>query len=161
VGEVEVRGPMVTRGYWNLPDTTARAFHDGWFRTGDGARMDAEGDIFIADRLKDMIISGGENVYSGEVEVALRSHADVMDVAVIGVPDARWGETVHAVVVARSGVKSGDTERAAALQAELVDWCRRELAGYKCPRSMSFVEALPMSAAGKVLKTVLRQSLHR
>jgi len=152
---------MVTRGYWNLPETTERAFHDGWFRTGDGAWMNADGDIFIADRLKDMIISGGENVYSGEVEAALRSHPDVVDVAVIGVPDARWGEAVHAVVVARSGVVIGDTALATELQAGLVDWCRRELAGYKCPRSMHFVEALPMSAAGKVLKNVLRESLQR
>lgn len=161
VGEVEVRGPMVTRGYWNLPETAERAFHDGWFRTGDGAWMNADGDIFIADRLKDMIISGGENVYSGEVEAALRSHPDVMDVAVIGVPDAKWGESVHAVVVLRSGVVIGDSALAAELQAGLASWCRRELAGYKCPRSMSFVETLPMSAAGKVLKNVLRQSLQR
>lgn len=155
VGEIEVRGPMVTRGYWNLPEITARAFHDGWFRTGDGGRMDADGHLFIADRLKDMIISGGENVYSAEVEAALRSHPEVVDVAVIGLPDARWGEAVHAVVVLRNSAMPGD----AGLQAELSNWCRRELAGYKCPRSMNFVDALPMSAAGKVLKTVLRDSL--
>ncbi|MDO9569735.1 MAG: AMP-binding protein [Hydrogenophaga sp.] len=159
VGEIQVRGPMVTRGYWNLPDTTERAFIDGWFRTGDGARMDEHGYLFIADRLKDMIISGGENVYSAEVEAALRSHPQVVDAAVIGLPDVKWGEAVHAVVVARDPVLRGDSAHTAELQAELTAWCRRELAGYKCPRGMHFVEALPMSAAGKVLKTVLRDTL--
>jgi long-chain acyl-CoA synthetase len=159
VGEIQVRGPMVTRGYWNLPETTEHAFVDGWFRTGDGARMDEHGYLFIADRLKDMIISGGENVYSAEVEAALRSHPQVADAAVIGLPDTQWGEAVHAVVVARDPALRGDNARTAALQAELTAWCRRELAGYKCPRGMHFVDALPMSAAGKVLKTVLRDSL--
>jgi acyl-CoA synthetase (AMP-forming)/AMP-acid ligase II len=159
VGEIQVRGPMVTRGYWNLPETTERAFVDGWFRTGDGARMDGDGHIFIADRLKDMIISGGENVYSAEVEAALRSHPQVVDAAVIGLPDSQWGEAVHAVVVARDPAARGQNPHTAALKAELTTWCRRELAGYKCPRGMHFVEALPMSAAGKVLKTVLRDTL--
>lgn len=159
VGEIQVRGPMVTRGYWNLPETTERAFVDGWFRTGDGARMDEHGYLFIADRLKDMIISGGENVYSAEVEAALRSHPQVVDAAVIGLPDVKWGEAVHAVVVVRDPALRGDKAHTAALQAELTAWCRRELAGYKCPRGMHFVETLPMSPAGKVLKTVLRDTL--
>jgi long-chain acyl-CoA synthetase len=106
--------------------------------------------VFIADRLKDMIISGGENVYPAEVEAALRSHPAVADAAVIGVPDRRWGETVHAVVVARDA--AGDDTLREALDA----WCRGRLAGYKCPRSIAFVQALPLSAAGKVLKTQLR-----
>ncbi|MEZ5647058.1 MAG: AMP-binding protein [Burkholderiaceae bacterium] len=159
VGEIQVRGPMVTRGYWNLPETTERAFVDGWFCTGDGARMDETGYLFIADRLKDMVISGGENVYPAEVEAVLRAHPQVADAAVIGRPDARWGEAVHAVVVTREPAPMDAADRSAALQAELLDWCRRELAGYKCPRSMDFVDALPMSAAGKVLKTVLRERL--
>jgi long-chain acyl-CoA synthetase len=159
VGEIEVRGPMVTQGYWKLPTVTAAAFRDGWFRTGDGGRMDENGYLFIADRLKDMIISGGENVYSAEVEAALRTHPDVADVAVIGLPDPRWGEAVHAVVVVRQLAVLQDTTLAAELQAALIAWCRRELAGYKCPRSLHFVEALPMSAAGKVLKTTLREAL--
>ena len=150
VGEIIVRGPMVTRGYWGQPETTAQALRDGWLHTGDGGRMDDEGYLFIADRLKDMIISGGENVYPAEVEAALRSHPAVADAAVIGVPDRRWGEAVHAVVVARAPA-AGD-----ALRDDLLDWCRGRLAGYKCPRSMAFVEALPLSAAGKVLKTQLR-----
>ncbi len=151
VGEIELRGAMVTKGYWKLPAATATAFRDGWFRTGDGGLMDDNGYLFIADRLKDMIISGGENVYSAEVEAALRTHPAVIDVAVIGLPDARWGESVHAVVVARQQTNT--------LQDELMSCCRRELAGYKCPRSMNFVESLPMSAAGKVLKNQLRETL--
>lgn len=151
VGEIIIRGPMVTSGYWKLPEATAQALRSGWLHTGDGGRMDEHGFIFIADRLKDMIISGGENVYSGEVEAALRSHADVVDAAVIGVPDARWGEAVHAVVVLRPGV-SESAELAQGIQAH----CRTQLAGYKCPRSLAFTAALPLSAAGKVLKTQLR-----
>jgi long-chain acyl-CoA synthetase len=151
VGEILIRGPMVTGGYWKLPEVSAQALRGGWLHTGDGGRMDENGFIFIADRLKDMVISGGENVYSGEVEAALRSHGDVADAAVIGVPDARWGEAVHAVVVLRAGL-APDAALADAIQAH----CRTQLAGYKCPRSLAFAAALPLSAAGKVLKTQLR-----
>ncbi|RZI76770.1 MAG: AMP-dependent synthetase [Pseudomonas sp.] len=151
-GELKVRGPMVTRGYWNLPDVTAQTLRDGWLHTGDGARMEADGYIFMTDRIKDMIITGGENVYPAEVEAALRSHPDVTDAAVIGMPDTRWGESVHAVIVVRPGADAEPDILKAVLQA----WCRTQLAGYKCPRSVSFVEAMPLSAAGKVLKTSLR-----
>lgn len=148
VGEILVRGPMVMQGYWRNPEATAAAFREGWFRTGDAGRMQADGHLFIVDRLKDMIITGGENVYCAEVEAALRSHPQVTQAAVIGVPDARWGEAVHAVVVLAEGASAnGD---------ELRDWCRGRLAGYKCPRAISFVRELPLSAAGKVLKNVLR-----
>ena len=153
VGEIIVRGPMVTRGYWGQPDTSAQALRDGWFHTGDGGRMDADGYLTIADRLKDMVISGGENVYPAEVEAALRSHPAVSDAAVIGIPDERWGEAVHAVVVVQSAHADID---GAALRDELVAWCRQQLAGYKCPRSIAFSAALPLSAAGKVLKNQLR-----
>lgn len=153
VGEIIVRGPMVTRGYWGQPEATAQALRDGWLHTGDGGRMDDEGYLSIADRLKDMIISGGENVYPAEVEAVLRGHPAVSDAAVIGVPDRRWGESVHAVVVPRAA--GGD-----ALRDELVAWCRERMTGYKCPRTLAFVDALPLSAAGKVLKTQLRAS-HR
>jgi len=156
VGEIVVRGPMVTRGYWNLPEATASALRNGWFHTGDGGRMDADGYLFIADRLKDMIITGGENVYSAEVEAALRSHPAVADAAVIGVPDARWGESVHAVVVLHAAADADPATIGETLKA----WCREQLAGYKCPRSFALAEALPLSAAGKVLKTVLRAA-HR
>jgi len=149
VGEVVVRGPNVMQGYWNKPELTAAAVRDGWMHTGDGAWMDDDGFIYIADRLKDMIITGGENVYSGEVENALAQHPAVAACAVIGVPSAQWGETVHAVVVRKPGQQVPDTE--------LIAHCKALIAGYKCPRSIDFAEALPISGAGKVLKTKLRE----
>lgn len=156
VGEVLARGPMVMQGYWRQPEATTAALRGGWLRTGDGARMDESGYLFIADRLKDMIITGGENVYSAEVETALRTHAAVAQAAVIGIPDAQWGEAVQAVIVLRPGVTAGS-----ALQEELRAWCRRSLAGYKVPRGLHFVPELPMSAAGKVLKNVLRAEFRK
>lgn len=154
VGEIVVTGPMVTRGYWNNPQATEAAFRGGWFRTGDAGRMDADGHLFIVDRLKDMIITGGENVYCAEVEGVLRSHPQVSQAAVIGLPDARWGEAVHAVLVLADGVGQAQIG-----EEMLRAWCRERLAGYKCPRSVSFLPALPLSAAGKVLKNVLRAQL--
>ena len=149
VGEVVVRGPNVMQGYWNKPELTATAVRNGWMHTGDGAWMDDDGFIFIADRLKDMIITGGENVYSGEVENAVAQHAGVAACAVIGIPSAQWGEAVHAVVVRKPGQDISDTE--------LIAHCKSLIAGYKCPRSVDFVDALPLSGAGKVLKTKLRE----
>lgn len=149
VGEVAVRGPNVMQGYWNKPEQTAQALRNGWMHTGDGAYMDDEGFIFIADRLKDMIITGGENVYSAEVENALAQHPGVASCAVIGIPSVEWGETVHAVVVAKPG--------ASATAEELMAHCKQLIAHYKCPRSVDFREALPLSGAGKVLKTTLRE----
>jgi long-chain acyl-CoA synthetase len=149
VGEVAVRGPVVMQGYWNKPEQTAQAIRDGWMHTGDGAYMDADGFVFIVDRMKDMIISGGENVYSVEVENALAKHPAVAACAVIGVPSEQWGESVHAVVVP----KPGQT----ATSEELIAHCKTLIAGYKCPRSIEFSEALPLSGAGKVLKTKLRE----
>ena len=149
VGEVVVRGPNVMQGYWNKPEQTAAVLRDGWMHTGDGAWMDEDGFIFIADRLKDMIITGGENVYSAEVENALARHPAVAACAVIGVPNEQWGESVHAVVVS----KPGHEVAADALIAH----CKALIAGYKCPRSVEFVDALPVSGAGKVLKTKLRE----
>jgi O-succinylbenzoate-CoA ligase len=157
VGEIVLRGPMVMQGYWRQGELTQAALRDGWLRTGDAGRMDEDGYLFIVDRLKDMIISGGENVYGAEVETVLRSHPAVAQAAVIGVPDPKWGEAVHAVVVLRAH-GAGD---AAALPGQLIEWCRRQLAGYKCPRSFSIVPELPMSGAGKVLKNVLRAQVLR
>jgi acyl-CoA synthetase (AMP-forming)/AMP-acid ligase II len=151
VGEILIRGPMVMEGYWRQPEASAAAMEGGWLRTGDAGRMDADGFLFIVDRLKDMIITGGENVYCAEVEAALRSHAGVANAAVIGVPDAQWGEAVHAIVVLRDYMSAH-----AALADELRAWCRERLAGYKCPRAITFAPELPMSAAGKILKNVLR-----
>jgi long-chain acyl-CoA synthetase len=149
VGEVVVRGPNVMQGYWNRPEQTAQAIRDGWMHTGDGAWMDEDGYIFITDRLKDMIISGGENIFSAEVENALAQHPAVAACAVIGIPSPQWGETVHAVVIPHAG--------ALVDQDELVNHCKALIAHYKCPRSIEFRDALPLSGAGKVLKTRLRE----
>lgn len=148
IGEIVARGPTVMLGYWQMPEATAEALRGGWMHTGDLGRMDEDGYVTVVDRLKDMIITGGENVYSAEVESALAVHADVGSVAVVALPDEKWGERVHAVIVARPGAVP-DTDA-------LVAHCRARLAGYKIPRSFAFVEALPLSAAGKVLKNVLR-----
>ena len=148
-GEVWMRGPNVMAGYANRPEETAKALTpDGWLRTGDGGYLDEEGYLFLTDRIKDMIVSGGENVYPVEVEEALSNHPAVVEVAVIGVPDERWGEAVKAIVVTRDG--------AAATADELVAFARERLAGYKLPRSIDFVADLPHTPSGKVLKHVLR-----
>ncbi|MCB1340530.1 MAG: AMP-binding protein [Pseudooceanicola sp.] len=147
VGEILVRGPMVMKEYWNMPEATAEALRGGWMHTGDAAWMDAEGFVFIVDRIKDMIITGGENVFSLEVENVLGLHPGVAQVAVVGVPDAHWGERVHAVIVPK-----GD----APAEAELVAFCRARIAAYKSPRSMEFRDALPLTGAGKISKKTLR-----
>jgi long-chain acyl-CoA synthetase len=150
VGEVWLRAPNVMRGYHERPDETAAALtEDGWLRTGDGGYLDEEGYLFLTDRIKDMIVSGGENVYPIEVEEALAQHPDVVDVAVIGVPDERWGETVKAVVIARPGADPDPDD--------LIAFARERLAGYKLPRSIEFVDELPRTASGKVLKRELRK----
>lgn len=150
VGEIVVRGPAVMCGYWNKPEETRAVLQDGWLHTGDGAWMDEEGYLYVVERLKDMIISGGENVYSAEVENVLIRHPAVGACAVIGVPHTTWGEAVHAVVVPRAGM-SVSTE-------ELREHCRSQLAGYKCPKTVEIRDELPMSAAGKVLKNALRKT---
>ena len=149
-GELIARGANVMRGYWNNPKETAQAFLDGWFRTGDVGRQDADGFFYILDRLKDMIVTGGENVYSGEVEAVIYEHPGVLEAAVFGIPDQKWGELVAACVVLRPGkVLSGD---------ELIDHCRRSLANYKVPRRVEFSDTeLPKSGTGKILKRVLRE----
>jgi long-chain acyl-CoA synthetase len=150
-GEVWLRAPNVTPGYFNRPEETAAALTgDGWLRTGDGGYLDSDGYLFLTDRIKDMIVSGGENIYPFEVEEALAEHPGVAEVAVIGVPDERWGETVKALVVVREG-SSPDAD-------ELVAFARERLAGYKLPRSIEFVDELPRTPSGKVLKRELRKS---
>jgi long-chain acyl-CoA synthetase len=149
VGEVCIRAPNVMAGYFNRPAETAAVLTpDGWLRTGDGGYLDAEGYLFLTDRIKDMVVSGGENVYPIEVEEALSQHRGVAEVAVIGVPDERWGEAVKAVVVPAAG--------ADVTADELIAFARTRLAGYKLPRSIDFVEALPRTPSGKVLKRELR-----
>ncbi|UUY08295.1 long-chain-fatty-acid--CoA ligase [Pseudomonas sp. J452] len=149
IGELLVSGPTVMQGYWNKPEETAKVLKDGWLCTGDAAYMDEDGHLFIVDRVKDMIISGGENVYSAEVENVLATHPAVALCAVIGIPHDTWGEAVHAAVVLKPGAEVG----AAELQAH----CRAQIAGYKCPKSVEFREAMPLSAAGKILKRDLRE----
>jgi long-chain acyl-CoA synthetase len=147
-GELAVRGPNVFAGYLDRPADTADAFEGGWFRTGDMARIDAHGFLHVVDRLKDVIITGGENVYSTEVETALLEHLSVAEAAVIGLPDANWGEKVVAVVVPTHGA-TPDPEN-------LSVHCRQRLGGYKVPRDYRVVDALPKSALGKTLKAELR-----
>ncbi|WP_299050589.1 long-chain-fatty-acid--CoA ligase [uncultured Nocardioides sp.] len=148
-GELWFRSPQVMTGYLGKPEATAEVItEDGWFRTGDIGKVDADGYVYVTDRLKDMIISGGENIYSPEIERVLAEHPAVAEVAIIGVPDDRWGETVKAVVSLHPGQE--------ATEAELVEHCRASLARYKCPSSVEFLEALPRNPTGKILKRDLR-----
>ncbi|MGZ4493781.1 MAG: AMP-binding enzyme, partial [Nocardioides sp.] len=136
--------------YWNKPADTARVFdRDGWLHTGDAGYLDEEGFVFLTDRIKDMIVTGAENVYPIEVESTLSEHPEVADVAVIGVPDERWGEAVKAIVVR--------TEGSTLTEAELLDWAKDRIAGFKRPRTVDFVEELPRNPSGKLLKRVLRE----
>ncbi|WP_018130864.1 o-succinylbenzoate--CoA ligase [Effusibacillus pohliae] len=149
VGELVVKGPNVLREYWNLPEGAAAGFCDGWFRTGDLARMDEEGFVYMAGRKKDMIISGGENVYPLEVEQAIGEHPAVAEAAVIGVPDEKWGEVPMAIVALHAG--------ATLAEQELIGHCAGRLAKYKCPKIVKYVNALPKNATGKIDKAALRQ----
>ena len=149
VGEVTARGPNVMAGYWKLPEVTETTLRGGWLHTGDAGYLDEDGFLFIVDRTKDMIVSGGENVYSAEVEHALYQHAAVAECAVIGVPSEQWGEQVHAIVRLKEGAQADE--------AELIAHSKGLIANYKCPRSVSFRdEPLPVSGAGKILKRDLR-----
>jgi acyl-CoA synthetase (AMP-forming)/AMP-acid ligase II len=151
IGEIYSRTPYAFRGYWKLPDKTTQAFRGPYCSVGDMAWRDEDGYYYLADRKSNMIVSGGENIYPSEVESLLASHPAVKDVAVIGIPDDRWGEAVHAVVVLR------DERRIH--EGELIDWCRNRIAGYKRPRSVSFIpeEAVPRTATGKIQHRVLRE----
>jgi long-chain acyl-CoA synthetase len=149
VGEIWIRSPQVMKGYWNMPEATEEAIvGDGWFRSGDAGYMDPDGYIYIHDRVKDMIVSGGENIYPAEVENVLMAHPAVADVAVIGVPSEKWGETPKAMVVLAPG--------ASVTEADLIQFCRRQLATFKCPTSVDWVTELPRNPSGKVLKKDLR-----
>jgi acyl-CoA synthetase (AMP-forming)/AMP-acid ligase II len=151
-GELWFRTPQLMKGYHNREEATAESITaDGWFRTGDVGRLDADGFLFVEDRLKDMIISGGENVYSIEVERVLAEHEAVTEVAVIGVPDEKWGEAVKAIVAVEAAVDGPVSEE------ELIDWCRERLARYKCPRSIDIIDELPRNPTGKILKKELRK----
>jgi acyl-CoA synthetase (AMP-forming)/AMP-acid ligase II len=149
VGEIVIRARIVMRGYWNKPEETAKAIRDGWMHTGDAAYRDADGYVFIYDRVKDMIVTGGENVYPAEVENAIFGHPAVADCAVIGVPDEKWGESVKAMVVLKPGAEPD--------AAGIIAWARARIAGYKAPKSVDFVAAIPRNLTGKILRRELRK----
>jgi acyl-CoA synthetase (AMP-forming)/AMP-acid ligase II len=149
VGEIAIRSVSNMAGYHNNPEATARALRDGWYLSGDAGWMDEDGYLYIHDRVKDMIVSGAENIYPAEVENALHGHPAVADCAVIGVPDERWGEAVKAVVVLKPGSSvSAD---------DLIAHARTRIAGYKAPKSVDFIDALPRNPSGKILKRELRK----
>lgn len=149
VGEVWARGETITSGYWNRPEETKKAFENGWFKTGDLAVIDPEGYINIVDRKKDVIISGGENIFSTEVEYALYEHPAVLECAVFGVPDEKWGEAVQAVVVTRPGEETSEKE--------LIAFVKKRLASFKAPKSVDFIEEIPKTGSGKIMKRAVRE----
>ena len=152
-GELLARGPNIMKGYLNLPQQTEAAQFDGWFRTGDIGRIDEAGYVYLLDRIKDVIITGGENVYSSEVEAVLVRHPAIGEAAIIGVPDERLGEIVMALIVLKPGARPSDEE--------IAQHCRASLGGYKVPRRFMYVDTLPKSALGKVLKGPLRLQFAR
>lgn len=147
VGEIIARGPQVMQGYWNRPEASAKTLADGWLHTGDAAKMDEEGYVYIQDRIKDLVISGGENIYPAEVENVLMSHPDIQDAAVIGVKDDKWGEVPLAVLVGEKALKAD----------ELASFCRDRLASFKIPKYVEYLEVLPRNPTGKLLKRELRE----
>jgi acyl-CoA synthetase (AMP-forming)/AMP-acid ligase II len=148
VGEIVMHSPMIMKGYYNKPDGTAETIRNNWLHTGDAAYRDADGYFFIYDRVKDMIVTGGENVYPAEVENAIFGHPDVADVAVIGVPDDKWGEAVKAIVVLKPGA-TGNSD-------SIITWARERVANYKVPKSVDFVQSIPRNPSGKILRRELR-----
>jgi acyl-CoA synthetase (AMP-forming)/AMP-acid ligase II len=148
MGEVIAKGDNVMKGYWNLGSLTKETLHNGWYHTGDIGRLDEDKYLYIMDRKKDMIISGGENIYPQEIEVVLFKHPDVAEACVIGIPDEAWGEAIKALVVKKAG--------SAITEDELLEYCKQNLASFKKPRSIDFVDCLPRSTAGKVLKYEIR-----
>jgi acyl-CoA synthetase (AMP-forming)/AMP-acid ligase II len=151
IGEIAIRGDVVMKGYWNSAEATSDAFKNGWYHTGDLGKRDADGYIYLLDRKKELIISGGANIYPREVEEVLLLHPGVFEVAVIGIPDRLWGESVMAMVRARAS--ANPTEE------ELIELCRSHLAGYKKPRFFRFVRDLPKNAYGKILKRELKEQI--
>jgi acyl-CoA synthetase (AMP-forming)/AMP-acid ligase II len=148
-GEIISRGANTMKGYWKRPEITAEILRGGWLHTGDLGRFDQNGFLYILDRKKDMIKPGGENVYTPEVESMVAAHPAVLEVAVIGVPDPKWGETIRAVVTRRPGVELAEAER--------IEWCRERMTHFKCPSSVVFLDTLPKGGTGKIQKAVLRQ----
>jgi acyl-CoA synthetase (AMP-forming)/AMP-acid ligase II len=149
VGEIVVRGQLVCKGYWKQSEMTAKTFEQGWFHTGDLGRLDDDSYLYLVDRNKDMIISGGENIYSKEIEEVLYKHPAVLEAAVIGVPDIKWGEAVKAILVQKPGMN--------VTEEEIIEFCKGQLARFKKVRSVDFVETLPRTHTGKIQKNVLRE----
>ncbi len=149
VGEIVIQSDFVMKGYWNRPEATEDAIRNGFFHTGDAGYFDEDGFLFIHDRVKDMIVSGGENVYPAEVENAIFGHPEVADVAVIGVPDEKWGEAVKAIIVPKDGAQP--------TPESIIAWTREKIAGYKCPKSVDYIDALPRNPSGKILRKDLRE----
>ncbi len=152
-GEIVCRGPCLMDQYLNLPAATEEAMRGGWMHTGDVGYLDAEGYLYVTDRKQDMIVSGGENVYPREVEDVLFEHPDILEAAVVGLPDEKWGERVHAVLVLKAG-RTADAD-------SVIDFARTRLAGYKVPKTMEFIAELPKNSGGKVAKYELRKSWAR
>jgi acyl-CoA synthetase (AMP-forming)/AMP-acid ligase II len=148
-GEIVARGPQLMSGYWRRPAETEQTLAGGWLHTGDAGRLDDQGYVFVEDRIKDLVVSGGENVYPRIVEDVLFQHPAIAEAAVIGVPDERWGDAVKAIVALRPGMTC--------TEEEIVDFCRPRLAGFERPRSVDFLDTLPKTATGKVLKRALRE----
>jgi len=151
-GEVLLRAPNIMKGYWNRPEDTAAALKDGWLYTGDIGKLDEDGYLYIMDRKKDMIISGGENIYPAEIEDSLRRHPKVVDAGVIGCPDEKWGEAVKAIVVVKEGEKL--------TEEELIEWCQGKIGRFKIPKKVVFSDAIPRTPTGKILKRVLREQFN-
>ena len=149
VGEILIKGPQVMMGYWNMPEATAQAIKDGWLHSGDAGKIDEDGYLYIQDRIKDMVVSGGENIYPREIENVLFEHSAIADVAVIGIPSEQWGESLLAFVVQKPGEST--------TADDVIEFCRQKLAGYKIPRQIEFIDELPRNASGKVLKKDLRE----
>ena len=149
VGEIVIKSGFIMKGYWNRPEATAESIKDGFFYTGDAGYFDEDGFLYIHDRVKDMIVSGGENVYPAEVENAIFGHPDVADVAVIGVPDEKWGEAVKAIIVPKEGVNPSPDS--------VIAWARERIAGYKCPKTVDTIEVMPRNPSGKILRKDLRE----
>ena len=149
VGEIIIKSGNNMKGYWNNPEATEESTVDGWFYSGDAGFFDEDGFLFIHDRVKDMIVSGGENIYPAEVENALMSHTDILDAAVIGIPDDKWGEAVKGFVVVKEGVDLKEVD--------IISYARTQIAGYKCPKSINYVSELPRNPSGKILRREIRE----
>ena len=148
IGEVITKSALNMKGYWNKPDATKEAIQDEWFFSGDAGYFDEEGYLYIHDRVKDMIVSGGENIYPAEVENALMSNPEIIDAAVIGIPDEKWGESVKGFVVLKDGAELSEVD--------IISYVKSQIAGYKCPKSINFIDMLPRNPSGKVLRRELR-----